>query len=139
MSRMAHNSTHLIAPAGPYSHAVRSGEHIFIAGQIGRDPATGQFADGGISAQTACIFCNFRTLLTELGCSLDDVQSVTVYLARMADFTEMNRVYAENFRAPFPTRTTVGVHELPLGALIVMEMVVRAPADIRAAAYPRPQ
>ena len=136
MSRIAYNSTNLIAPAGPYSHAVRSGEHIFIAGQIGRDPATGQFVEGGIAAQTDCIFRNFRTLLKDLGCSLDDVQSVTVYLAHMADFAEMNRVYAQNFRAPFPTRTTVGVHELPLGALIVIEMVVRAPADRGADARP---
>ena len=127
MTRKAHDSPRLVAPAGPYSQAVRCGDHFHISGQVGRDPATGRLVDGGIAAQTACIFRNFRTLLGELGCGLDDVLKVTVYLANMADFAEMNRVYAENFHLPYPARTTVGVHELPLGALIVMEMVIRAP------------
>jgi 2-iminobutanoate/2-iminopropanoate deaminase len=122
VSRKAHISAQLPAAAGHYSQAVRCGASIFIAGQVGRDAATGQIVRGGIAAQTSCIFENFRILLGELGYGFNDVQKTTVYLTDMADFPEMNRVYALYFCAPYPARTTVGVRELPLGALIEIEM-----------------
>ncbi len=124
MPRLAHNSSSLKPPIGPFSHAVRTGELIYLSGQVGQDPTTGQLAQG-LAAQTAQIFQNVSAVLRDLGLDLDDVQKVNVYLVSMADFSAMNEVYATHFTAPFPARTTVAVHQLPMGALVEMEMVAR--------------
>jgi len=122
MPRLAHNSPNLRPPIGPFSHAVPTGELVYLSGQVGQDPATGTLAEG-LPAQAAQIFQNLTTVLRDLALDLTDVQKVNVYLVSMADFPAMNRIYAEHFRPPFPARTTVAVHQLPLGALVEMEMV----------------
>lgn len=124
MPRTAHNSPNLKPPIGPFSHAVRAGEFIYLSGQVGQDPGTGKLVDG-LAEQTAQIFRNLTAVLRDLGLDLDDVQKVNVYLVNMADFQGMNEVYARHFQAPFPSRTTVAVHQLPMGAVVEMEMVAR--------------
>lgn len=124
MTRNAINVDNMGA-AGPYSHAVNSGELIFLSGQTPVDHATGILVEGGIAAQTKQCFDNLFQVLQAGGFSSDDVQKVNVYLIDMNDFTEMNEVYKQQFNAPFPARTTIGVAALPMGAKIEIEMIVR--------------
>jgi 2-iminobutanoate/2-iminopropanoate deaminase len=125
MSREAHNSEQLARPVGPFSHAVKCGELVFLSGQVGQEPATGKLVDGGVIEQTRQIFNNARVLLSELKLSLHEVVKVNVFLSTMDDFAAMNTVYAEYFTPPYPARTTVAVRELPMRAFVEMEMVAR--------------
>jgi 2-iminobutanoate/2-iminopropanoate deaminase len=112
---------------GPYSHAVQSGDLIYLSGQTPIDPATGRLLEGDVSAQAAQCFQNLFAVLAAGGLSPDDVIKVNVYLADMQDFAAMNEVYARQFSAPYPARTTIGVAALPLGARIEIEMIARRP------------
>ena len=113
------------APAaiGPYSQAIRVGNLVFTSGQIPIDPATGSFVEGGIKEQTRQSLSNVRAILEEAGLSMANVIKTTVFLADMADFSEMNAVYAEFFTEPFPARSAVAVKTLPKGALIEIEVI----------------
>ena len=110
---------------GPYSHAVESGEFVFLSGQTPVDPTTGKMAEGSIAAQTKQCFKNLLCVLEAAGLTFDDVVKVNVFLTNMSYFQEMNSVYAEHFTAPYPARTTVAVSELPLGASIEIELTAR--------------
>ncbi|RMF38973.1 MAG: RidA family protein [Chloroflexi bacterium] len=111
---------------GPYSQAVRAGGFVFVAGQIGLDPATGQMVEGGIAAQTRQALENLRAILEAAGSGLDRVVKTTVYMADLNDFPTMNGIYAEFFPQGPPARATVGVAALPLGALVEIEAIALA-------------
>ena len=96
------------APKGPYSPAVRAGGFVYVSGQVPRDPGTGALAGDDVATQTRMTLSNLQRVLEQAGASLADVVSVTVYLAHADDWDAMNTVYREMFRAPYPTRTTVG-------------------------------
>lgn len=96
---------------------------IFVSGQLPVDPATGNFAGGGIKELTRQSLTNIRNILTEAGTGMDRVLKTTVYLADMADFAEMNAVYAEFFSEPFPARSAVAVKGLPKGARVEIEVI----------------
>ena len=96
------------APAGAYSPVARAGHLVFVSGQVPKDPATGEIVAGDVRAQTARVLENVRLALATAGLGLDDVVSVTAYLANADDWGEFNDVYKATFRAPYPTRTTVG-------------------------------
>jgi 2-iminobutanoate/2-iminopropanoate deaminase len=115
----------LPAPIGPFSHAVRAGEFVFLSGQVGQDPATGKLAEGGVAAQARQAFANIAQVLKTAGKSFDDVVKVNVFLADMADFASMNEVYAQTFKKPYPARTTVAVAGLPMGARVEIELSAR--------------
>jgi 2-iminobutanoate/2-iminopropanoate deaminase len=115
---------HAPPPTFPYSPAVRSGDHVFLSGQTGIDPATGRLAEG-VAAQAEQVFKNLATVLEAAGLSLADAVKCNVYLTDMADFQAMNAVYARQFEQPYPARTTVAVAALPGGALIEIELVAR--------------
>lgn len=110
---------------GPYSHAVDSGEYLFLSGQTPIDPATGELAVGGIEEQTQQSFSNLFHVLREAGLSPDNVQKVNVYLTDMNQFEAMNAVYARQFHEPYPARSTVGVTSLVGGAMIEIEMIAK--------------
>jgi len=95
------------AVAGPYSPALVVGELVFLAGQGGFDPATGELVDGGVEAQTEQAFRNIGALLEAAGSSLDDVVSVLVHLVDLDDFAAMNAAFARAFPGIPPVRTTV--------------------------------
>jgi 2-iminobutanoate/2-iminopropanoate deaminase len=95
-------------PKGPYSPAVRAGDFVYVSGQVPRDPATGALAGDDVATQTRQALSNLQRVLEQAGAGLADVVSVTVYLAHADDWGAMNTVYAEMFRPPFPSRTTVG-------------------------------
>ena len=114
----------LYPPIGPYSHAVRAGNQLFISGTSGVDPKSGSLAGAGIRAQTCQVLENIQAILAAAGATLDDVVHVQVNLLNMADFAEMNRAYAEFFSEPFPARTVTGVATLPkAGALLTMNAI----------------
>ena len=113
------------APAaiGPYSQAIRVGNMVFTSGQLPIDPAAGAIPEGGIKEQTRQSLLNVKAILEEAGLSMDNVVKTTVFLADMADFAEMNSVYAEFFSQPFPARSAVAVKTLPKNALVEIEAV----------------
>ena len=125
MPREAFTSDRVGPPVGPFSQAVKGGDGIYLSGQVGRDPATGRLAEGGVSAQTEQALRNLSAVLEAAGRTLDDVVRVGVYLADMGDFAAMNEVYARWFEAPYPARTTIGVAALPLGAVVEIDCVAR--------------
>jgi len=108
---------------GPYSQAVVAGELVFCSGQIGLDPNTGEFVQGGVKEQTAQVFKNLEAVLQAAGARLDAVVMVNVYLKSMNDFKDMNDVYAEIFGDHKPARATVAVAELPKNALVEISCV----------------
>lgn len=113
------------APAaiGPYSAGIRTPQYIFLAGQVGLDPATGELVPGGIEAETRQALTNMANILEAAGSSLDQVVKTTVFLADLAEFSRMNAVYAEFFPKEPPARTTVGVAGLPKGARVEIEAI----------------
>lgn len=94
-------------PAGAYSAAIRAGDLVFISGQVPKHPDTGR-VEGDVAQQTRQVLANLRTVLGGAGATLDDVVSVTAYLADIGDWDAFNAVYAETFTRPYPTRTTIG-------------------------------
>ena len=113
--------------AGPYSPAVRAGDWLALAGQVGIDPATGKLAGDGVADQTRQALANVAAVLGDCGASLGDVAKTTVFLVDMGDFPVMNEVYAEAFAGHKPARSTVGVAALPLGARVEVEVWAYAP------------
>lgn len=113
------------APAaiGPYSQAIQVGNLIYTSGQIPIDPATGQLVEGGIKEQTRQSLNNIQAILQEAGLSMASVVKTTVFMADMADFADMNSVYAEFFTEPYPARSAVAVKTLPKNALVEIEVV----------------
>jgi 2-iminobutanoate/2-iminopropanoate deaminase len=113
------------APAaiGPYSQAIEANGFVFASGQLGLDPATGNFPEGGIKEQTRQSLTNAKSILEAAGTDLSHVVKTTVFLSDMANFGAMNEVYAEFFIAPFPARSAVAVRELPKGALVEVECI----------------
>lgn len=113
------------APAaiGPYSQAIEVNGLVYTSGQIPVDPATGEFAQGGIKEQTRQSLTNVKNILEQAGTSMGKVVKTTVFLNDMNDFAAMNEVYAEFFQMPYPARSAVAVEKLPKGALVEIEVV----------------
>jgi 2-iminobutanoate/2-iminopropanoate deaminase len=111
---------------GPYEQAIKANVFIYTAGQIPIDPKTGNFVEGGITAQTRQVLENLKAVLEAGGSSLDRVVKATVFLKNMADFAAMNDVYAQYLGGAKPARSTVAVAELPRGALIEIDLVALA-------------
>ena len=108
---------------GPYSQAIKVGNMVFASGQIPVDPATGEFAEGGIKGQTRQSLTNAQAILKEAGTDLSKVIKTTVFLSDMGNFAAMNEVYAEFFQQPYPARSAVAVKTLPKGALVEIECI----------------
>ena len=113
------------APAaiGPYNQGIVAGNLLFVSGQLPIDPATGNFAEGGIKALTTQSLKNLFAIVAEAGFEPSDIVKTTVFLADMADFAEMNEVYSQFFAAPFPARSAVAVKTLPKGARVEIECI----------------
>jgi len=113
------------APAaiGPYSQAIEVNGFVYTSGQIPVNPATGEFAVGGIKEQTRQSLTNVKNILEQAGTSMNNVIKTTVFLNDMNDFAAMNEVYAEFFQQPYPARSAVAVEKLPKGALVEIEVV----------------
>lgn len=108
---------------GPYSQAIVAGNLVFASGQLPIDPATGQFAEGGIAEQTRQSLTNVSQVLAAAGTDLSHVVKTTVFLSDMANFGAMNEVYATFFNQPYPARSAVAVKTLPKDAMVEIEVV----------------
>ncbi|HNB51032.1 MAG TPA: RidA family protein [Anaerolineales bacterium] len=117
------SSPHIPQVKAPYSVGVVSGNFVFTAGQIALHPETMQLVAGGIEAETRQVLENLKNILEAAGSSLDNVLKTTVYLRDLADFAQMNAIYAQYFTANYPARTTIQAAALPLGALVEIEAV----------------
>ena len=113
------------APAaiGPYSQAIEANGIVFVSGQLPIDPATGAFAEGGIKELTRQSLTNMKAILAEAGLALANVVKTTVFLSDMADFAEMNEVYASFFEGVCPARSAVAVKTLPKEARVEIECI----------------
>lgn len=114
-----------LAPAaiGPYSQAIQTGNLLFASGQLGIDPVSSNFVEGGVKEQTVQVFRNIHALLDEAGFTIDNVVKTTVFLADMADFAVVNEVYASQFTGTFPARSAVAVKTLPKNGLVEIEII----------------
>lgn len=114
--------------AGPYSPAVRAGDWLVLAGQVGFDVSAGSLAGGGTAGEARQAFANVATVLADCGASWADVAKVTIFLADMADFPSVNEIYGEFVAEHRPARTTVQVAGLPVGARVELEVWAYKPA-----------
>ncbi len=127
MTRRAINDVPALGPVlGPYSRAVWAGNILYMAGQLGIDPATGKLAGGGVAAETEQLLKGLSAVLAAAGLSMGDVVKANVFLTDMSDFAAMNKVYETFFEAPYPARSTIGVAALPAGARVEIELVAAA-------------
>ncbi len=110
---------------GPYSQAVRNGSWVFISGCLPVDPVTGDITGGDIRTQTERVFENMKEILKAAKTDFDHVLKTTVFLTNLADFADMNEVYAKYFPKNSPARSTIQVVALPKGALVEVEAVAR--------------
>jgi 2-iminobutanoate/2-iminopropanoate deaminase len=117
------------AAAGPYSPAMRAGDWIVLAGQVGIDPATNKLVSGGIEAEARQVLANVTAALADAGCDWEHVAKVTVFVATESPqpMPGVNAIYQEVVGEHLPTRSTVGVAWLPLGASIEIEAWAHAP------------
>ncbi len=107
---------------GPYSQAKVVGGLLFASGQIPLDPKTGSIVAGGIAEQTEQVCKNIDAVLAEVGCDFSEVIKTTCFLADIGDFKAFNEVYAKYFTSK-PARSCVAVKDLPLGALVEVEII----------------
>ena len=108
---------------GPYSQAIKANGFLFVSGQLPVVPATGQFAEGGVSGQTRQSLENVKAILAAAGCTLDDVVKTTVFIKDMNDFGVVNTAYAEYFTQDCPARACFEVARLPKDALVEIEVI----------------
>lgn len=108
---------------GPYSQAVKAGANLYVSGQIGIDPMTGELVTTSLEAETHQIFNNIEAILMEAGCHFMNVVKVTVFTTDMAYFDAVNKIYAEYFKEDYPARSFVQVAALPKGARVEIEVL----------------
>lgn len=126
MKRQIISSDQAPKAIGPYSQAVRSGDLVFLSGQIPLDPATGELVAGDFRAAARRVFDNLRAVAAAAGGSLDDAVRVTIYLTDLGRFPVVNEVMAEYFTPPYPARVTIGVAALPKGAEVEVDCILAA-------------
>jgi reactive intermediate/imine deaminase len=117
------NSAASLESGRPFSEAVRIGGFIFLAGQIGDDPATGKPAVGGIKPEARQALQHIERILKDNGASLTDVVKCTVFLADIGEWATFNEVYKEFFKPPYPARSALGANGLALGARVEVECI----------------
>ena len=117
------NTTNAPAAIGPYSQAIEACGTVYVSGQLPIDPATGEFAQGGIQAEARQSLTNIKNILAEAGLTMQNVVKVTVLLADISNFAAVNGVYSEFFQAPYPARSAFAVASLPKGANVEIEAI----------------
>lgn len=123
MSRSIISTPRAPAAIGTYSQAVRAGNTVYLSGQIGLDPASGQLVEG-IDAQIEQVFANLKAVAEAAGGSLAAAVKVNIYLVDLAHFAKVNESMARHFSQPYAARAAVGVAALPRGALVEADAVL---------------
>jgi reactive intermediate/imine deaminase len=123
MSKTVIHSKSAPAAIGPYSQGIRAGGMVYLSGQIGLDPATGNLVEG-VEAQTHQVLKNLRAVAQAAGGELDDIVKLTLLMADLADFAKVNEIMATYFKPPYPARATYQVGALPKAARIEIEAIL---------------
>jgi len=109
---------------GPYSQAVTAGGAVYLSGQVGLDPKSGELVAGGLEAEARRAFDNLAAVADAAGASLAAAVRTTVFLTDLGQFAVVNRIMQEYFREPYPARVTIGVAALPRGAAIEVDCIL---------------
>jgi len=109
---------------GPYSQAVKTGNLIFISGQIPLDPKTGDIVDGTLEDQANQVLENIKSICEAAGHGLEDIVKITIFLTDLGNFATVNEVMKKYFKEPYPARATVEISGLPLGVEVEIEAIV---------------
>jgi len=124
MSRKPIHSDNAPAAIGTYSQAIRSGDLVFLSGQIPLDPATMEFVEGDFEARARQVFDNLRAVAEAAGGDLSQIVKLTIFLTDLGNFATVNSVMEDYFDQPFPARAAVGVASLPKGADVEADAIV---------------
>jgi 2-iminobutanoate/2-iminopropanoate deaminase len=124
MKKQVTNTAEAPQPIGPYSQAVAVNGMLFISGQIGLDPHTGEFAHPDLKGQAVQVMENLKAILRANGAGFENVIKTSIFLAPGQDFGAVNTVYGTYFSDSFPARETVWVQQLPKNALVEISMIV---------------
>jgi 2-iminobutanoate/2-iminopropanoate deaminase len=122
-----HHTESAPAALGPYAQAVEVDGWLYLSGQAGLDPATGELVSGGFEAETRQVLKNLAAVLAAAGCSFTDVVRTGIYLIDFANFPQVNALYAEAMGDHRPARTTIQAAALPKGAQVEIDVVARVP------------
>ncbi|MEE1038962.1 MAG: RidA family protein [Eubacterium sp.] len=118
------STTNAPGAIGPYSQAIVAGNTVYVSGQLGLDPATGQFAGDTAAEQAVQIFENIKAILEEAGSDMDHIVKTTCFMKNMEDFGSVNEVYAQYLsEGSYPARSAVEVAALPKGGLVEIETI----------------
>ena len=110
---------------GPYSQAIKTDSLIFVSGQVAMDPETSELISGGITEQTKQVFENLSAILKSAGSDFSKVVKVSVFMTDLAEFAQMNAVYAEYLQETLPARETVQVAALPKAAIVEISLIAQ--------------
>ncbi len=123
-SKQIISTSHAPGAIGAYSQAVRTGNTVYISGQIPLDPATMEVVEGGFEAEARRVFENLKAVANAAGGSLNHTVRATIYMLDLANFAKVNEIMAEYFDQPYPARAAVGVAQLPKGVSIEMDAIL---------------
>ena len=123
MSKTEIRTPNAPAAIGTYSQAIRAGDTVYLSGQIGLDPKTGEIVVG-IDAQIERVFQNLAAVAMAAEGGLEHVVRLTVYLTDLGHFAQVNEAMARHFHEPYPARAAVGVASLPRGALVEVDAIM---------------
>ena len=123
MELKSFNTNKAPAAIGPYSQAMTAGEMLFVSGQLGMNPETGEMVGEDLTSQARQAMENLKNIITDAGLTLEDVASVDVFLTDISDFADFNEIYLKYFSAHKPARAVVAVKALPKGGYVEVKCV----------------
>ena len=123
MSKKIITSKNAPAPIGPYSHGVLIGNTLYVSGQVGKDPHTGELILSDIKKETTRVMENIKGILTEAGMDFSHIVKTTIFLKSMDNFSSVNEVYGSYFTGNYPARETVEVSKLPLNVNVEISVI----------------
>jgi len=124
MAKEPIQTRHAPAAIGTYSQAIRTGNTVYLSGQIPLDPETMQIVSGDIRAQIERVFDNLAAVAEAAGGTLNHAVRITVYLTDLANFPVVNEVMTQYFEEPYPARAAIGVAALPRGAAVEVDAIL---------------
>ncbi len=120
------NTNNAPAPIGPYNQAVKSGNFLFVSGQVALKPGTNDLANADIIEETHQVLQNLKVILAEAGMDFSNIVKTTIFLSDMELFSRVNEIYAKYFEGDFPARETVAVKGLPKNANVEISVIAAA-------------
>jgi len=126
MTKQIIQTSNAPAPIGPYNQAVKSGNLLFVSGQVALKPGTNDLANTDIIEETHQVLQNLKAILAEAGMDFSNIVKTTIFLSDMELFSRVNEIYAKYFDGSFPARETVAVKGLPKNANVEISVIAAA-------------